>query len=184
MRGSAFPDMPFSQEISFPCELALRTTPNGPRLFRHPIREIALLRKGHDTWSDLTVKAGETLPLEPGGELFHIQAEVDIPEGAKLKLNIRGVPITLTSKTIESGSSTGAVQDHIKFLEILVDRASVEAFINRGEISSTRFVLPTESGLSLKAVGGSVAIRSLRIHKLKSAWTGAVRLSPQASNTP
>ena len=46
MRGSAFPDMPFNQQVSFPCELTLRSTPNGPRIFREPIREIELLHKG------------------------------------------------------------------------------------------------------------------------------------------
>ena len=73
MRGSAFPDMPFNQQVSFPCELTLRTTPNGPRIFREPIREIALLHKGQDTWTNRTLKADEVLPLEPAGRLFQLK---------------------------------------------------------------------------------------------------------------
>ncbi len=46
-----------------------------PRVFREPIREIALLHNGQDTWTNRTLKANEVLPLEPSGRLFHIQAE-------------------------------------------------------------------------------------------------------------
>jgi fructan beta-fructosidase len=174
MHGSSFPDMPFNQQVSFPCELTLRSTANGLRLFREPIREIALLHNGQDTWSNRTLKASEVLPLEPSGRLFHLQAEISIPEGARLTFNIRGVPLVLTSKTIESGASPAAVADQIKTVEILVDRASLETFVNRGEISSTRFILPNENGLSVKAEGGPVTIQSLTVYHLNSAWTDGI----------
>jgi sucrose-6-phosphate hydrolase SacC (GH32 family) len=171
MRFSHFPDMPFNQQVSFPCELTLRSTPNGPRIFREPIREIELLHNGQDAWTNRTLKANEVLPLEPSGQLFHILAEVSIPEGAKLTFNLRGVPLVLTSNTVESGTRPTAASGQIKSVEILVDRASIETFVNRGEISSTRFVLPSENGLSVKAEGGSVTIQSLTVYLLKSAWT-------------
>jgi len=171
MRGSSFPDMPFNQQVSFPCELTLRSTPNGPRVFRNPIWEIALLHNGQDTWTNRTLKAGEVLPLEPSGRLFHILAEVGISEGARLIFNIRGIPLALTSKTFESGSRPAAVADRVKTIEVLVDRTSIEAFVNRGEISCTRFVLPKENGLSLKAEGGPATIQSLAVYPLNSTWT-------------
>ena len=170
LRGSAFPDMPFNQQVSFPCELTLRNTKNGPRIFREPIREIAGLHRGQDKWTNRTLKANEALRLEPSGRLFHIQGEVRIPDTAKLTFRIRGIPLVLTAKTIESGAPAADVADQIKTVEILVDRTSIEAFVNRGEISSTRFVLPKENGLSLKAEGGPVAIQSLTVYKLSSAW--------------
>ena len=170
MREPSFPDMPFNQQISFPCTLTLRGTPNGLRVFRQPIREIAVLHNGQDTWTNRTLSANQVLPLEPSGRLFHIQAEVSIPAGAKLVFNIRGAPVILTSKTVESGSSPASVFDQIRAVEILVDRASIETFVNQGEISSTRFVLAKENGLSVKAEGGTVALRSLTIYQLKSAW--------------
>jgi levanase/fructan beta-fructosidase len=173
MRGASFPDMPFNQQITFPCELTLRSTPKGLRVFREPIREIALLHNGRDSWTNRTLNANQVLPLEPSGQLFHIQAEVSIPEGAKLTFNIRGIPVVLTSKTVESGHNPASVLDRIKTVEILVDRASIEAFVNRGEISSTRFALPKENGLSVKAEGGTVTIQSLTVHPLNSAWNDA-----------
>ena len=174
MRGSSFPDMPFNQQVSFPCELTLRSTPNGPRVFRNPIREIALLHNGQDTWTNRTIKANEVLPLEPSGRLFHIVTEVGIPDGARLIFNIRGIPLVLTSKTFESGSRPAAVADRIKTIEILVDRTSIETFVNRGEISCTRFVLPKENGLSVKAGGGPATIQSLAVYPLNSAWADGI----------
>jgi sucrose-6-phosphate hydrolase SacC (GH32 family) len=152
----------------------LRSTPNGPRIFREPIKEIALLHNGQDSWTNHILNANDVLPLEPSGRLFHIRAEVNIPSGARLTFNIRGVPVILTSKTVESGTSPASVFDQIKTVEILVDRTSIEIFVNQGEISSTRFVLPHENGLSVKAEGGSVTIQSLTVYQLNSAWKDGI----------
>jgi len=114
------------------------------------------------------------LPLEPSGRLFHIRAEVNIPPGARLTFNIRGVPVILTSKTVESGTSPASVFDQIKTVEILVDRTSIETFVNQGEISATRFVLPHENGLSVKAEGGSVTLQILTVYQLNSAWKDGI----------
>ena len=172
MREPSFPDMPFNQQISFPCELTLHSTSNGLRVFRKPIREIALLHNGQETWTNRTLQADQVLPLESGGQLFHLRADVSIPAGAKLIFNLRGVPVVLTSKSIESGHSPAPVIDQIRTVEILVDRASIEAFVNQGEVSSTRFALPNENGLSVKAEGGSARIESLTVYSLHSAWKG------------
>ena len=116
------------------------------------------------------MRADEVLPLEPSGQLFHIRAEVNIPTGARLTFNLRGITVILTSNTIQSATSPAPVLDRIKMVEFLVDRTSVETFVNHGEISATRFVLPHENGLSVKAEGGTVTIHSLTVHSLNSAW--------------
>ena len=170
MRSPGFPEMPFNQQISFPCELTLHSTPEGLRVFRQPIREIALLHAGQDTWTNRNLRANEELRLQPSGRLFHLQAQLSISEGAKAHFNIRGVPVILTSRTLESGHRPALVIGQVKTVEMLVDRASIETFVNQGEISSTRFVLPQENGLSVKAEGGTVHIESLIIYRLKSAW--------------
>jgi fructan beta-fructosidase len=170
MRFSQFPDMPFNQEVTFPCELTLRTTPRGLRLFREPIREIALLHDGQDSWTNRTLKRDESLPLEPAGRLFHIRAEFNVPDGASLVFTIRGTPVVLTPNSIESAGRTAPVPTPVKRVEFLVDRTSIEAFVNRGEVSLTRFVLPKDNGLSVTARGGSVTLNRLVIYPLRSAW--------------
>jgi len=170
MRGADFVDMPFSQMISFPCVLSLRNTPAGPRVFRKPIAEIATLHRTQDTWNDLTLRSGQSLPLRPAGQSFHIVAEVEIPDGAKLVFQALGNSVAATAKTLESGHHPASVQGQIQKLELLIDRTSIEAFVNDGEISSTRFCLPRGNGLSLRAEGGPVKIRSLNVFSLDSIW--------------
>lgn len=173
MRFSAFPDMPFSQQVTFPCELTLRTTAKGLRLFRRPIREIETLQAGRDEWRDRALAAKQVLPLEPEGRQFHVKADVEIAEGAKLTFNVRGVPITLTPTGVSSGGRSGSVAERVRSVELLVDTASVETFVNDGEVSLTRFVLPKENGLSVKAEGGQVTVRSMEVYPLRSAWSAA-----------
>jgi len=170
MRGSDFPEMPFSQQISFPCELTLHSTPDGPRIHREPIPEIAKLHSERQSWNDRALKDGEEFSLASAGETFHIKAEVSIPQGSEITFNIRGVPVTLTSTTAVSGNPPVAVMGQVNTIEILVDRASIELFVNHGEVSSTRFVLPKENGLSVKAGKGAVTIHSLEVYRLKSIW--------------
>jgi sucrose-6-phosphate hydrolase SacC (GH32 family) len=111
------------------------------------------------------------LPLEPDGRLFHLQAEVNIPEGSKLVFNVRGIPVTLTSTTLEAGGRPARTMEPVSTIELLVDRTSIETFVNRGEVSLTRFVIPKEDGLSAKAEGGPIVLRSLTVFPLKPAWS-------------
>jgi sucrose-6-phosphate hydrolase SacC (GH32 family) len=170
MRGSNFPDMPFSQQISFPCELTLRNTPKGLRVYRKPIAEITSLHQTPDTWMNRTLQANHELALEPSGRLFHIKATLDIAEGAKAIFNLRGNQVVLTAKTVQSGNPAVEVFDKVQTVEMLVDVGSIETFVNDGEISSTRFALPRENKISVKAEGGAVQLKSLEVYPLESAW--------------
>ncbi|MCF7675660.1 MAG: glycoside hydrolase family 32 protein [Akkermansiaceae bacterium] len=170
MRGSDFKDMPFSQQVSFPCELTLHQTPAGLRLFRQPIRELEMLHQTEKQLNHRELDDGEELSLAPAGELFRIQAEVSIPEGARLSFNLRGYPVVLTSNTAESGTGAHTVQEAVRTVEILIDRASVEVFVNHGELSITRNFRARQDGLSVTAEGSGVLIRSMAIHPLMSIW--------------
>ena len=170
MREGVYPDMPFNQQISFPCECTLRTTPHGIRLFRQPVKEIALLQSTPDVWTHQTLIDGKVLQLKTSGDLFRILAKITVPPEATLKFNVLGSELIVTSNAIESGEARAQVFDVVRTLEILVDRTSIEAFLNEGEISSSRCILPTQSGVSITAEQGAVTIHSLTIYPLKSIW--------------
>lgn len=170
MRGSDFPDMPFNQQVSFPCELTLRTTSAGPRLFREPVAEISKLHLREKSWRNQELHEGQIMLLEPSADLLRIKADLIIPAKSKLVFKLRGVPMTLTSKTVEAGSKPTEVLNEVQSVEILLDRASIETFVNKGEVSSTRFMLPKENGISISAEGGPITIRSLTVYRLKSSW--------------
>lgn len=170
MRGGEFPNMPFNQMISFPCQLTLQGTPDGLRVFRQPIAELATLHRSSEHWSAVTIPSGGTLPLAPNGQLYHLEAEVNLTDDARLIFDLRGMTVVLTRHTLASGHAPATVPGEVQHIEILLDRTSIETFINAGEISSTRFILPSKEGLSLRVEGGSVRIQSLSLHTLNSAW--------------
>jgi levanase/fructan beta-fructosidase len=173
MRFSHFPEMPFSQQITFPCELSLHGTADGLRIYRNPIKEIETLHLLPDEWRDKSLRAGRTLPLEPGGRQFHIKAEVEVPMGSKLTFQIRGVPVTFDVNSVTSGKRSASAIRMVSKIEMLVDTASIETFVNDGEVSFTQFVLPHENGISVKAEGGPATIKSLTVWPLRSAWDRA-----------
>lgn len=170
MRGAFFPGMPFNQEISFPCELTLHSTPEGPRIHRQPIKELEMLHGKPTTFGERVLTDGETMPLAAKGDLYRLKAEVDISAGATLVFLLRGESVALSAKDLTSGDAHGKVRDRVRTVEILLDRASIETYVNEGELSSTRYALPKGEGLSLKADGGQVTIRSLTLTPLKSVW--------------
>ena len=72
MNGGAYPQMPFNQQMSTPCELTLHRTPEGLRLSRWPAREIAALHGRPQTWRNLTLKPGANpLPRAVGRTVGH-----------------------------------------------------------------------------------------------------------------
>ena len=94
-----------------------------------------------------------------------------ISPGAKLIFDIRGQRITLTATSLSVDRRSATVQEEVKTAELLVDTASIETFINDGELSLTKFAIFAENGLSVKVEGGSVVIRSMNVYPLHSAWT-------------
>lgn len=175
MRGPSFLGMPFNQQVTFPCELTLRTTAQGVRLFREPIKEIALLHRDASAWTNRALRAGELLLLDPSAQFIHIKATVKLSDSAKLILNLRGNTMTLTATTIESGDKPQTFANGLRQIELLLDRASIETFLNGGEVSHTRWVLSKQNGISMKAEGAAVEIQSLTLHTLNSMWDAALK---------
>jgi sucrose-6-phosphate hydrolase SacC (GH32 family) len=170
MRFSYFPDMPFSQQLTFPSEVTLRNTPKGPRLFRNPIKEIELLHSNEDHWQDDMILAGKHLPLRPEGQLFHIKGQLQFAPGTRAILRVRGVDIVLDGKQASLGSYRCECRNKIQDFEVLVDRTSLELYVNGGEQSITAFQLMHENGLSLRAENGDVRVLSLEVYPLRSSW--------------
>ncbi len=170
MNGGTYPGMPFNQQVTFPRELTLRATAAGPRLFRKPIRELDTLHEREDTWTNRTLNAGQTLPLAPAGDLFLLQGDVTIADGATLTVNVRGTKVVLSRQTMACGTKPVPLSTALASFELLVDRTSVETFANDGEASMSKCFLPTESGISIKATGGRVVLKTLKLVHLKSAW--------------
>jgi fructan beta-fructosidase len=169
MSGGVYPGMPFNQQMTFPREFTLRSTPAGPRLYREPIREIAQLHGAEADWLKRDLAQDAQMNLRGAGECFHLQAEVRIPAGTTLTLHLCGTDLKLTHDGMECGAKAG-VTGELTYVEVLVDRTSIEAFANHGEVSLSRCMLPMREGISLDCRGGPATLDSLKIFDVRSAW--------------
>jgi sucrose-6-phosphate hydrolase SacC (GH32 family) len=169
MRGADFPDMPFNQEISFPCELTLRTTAQGLKLFRQPIKELATLHESHRSWSHLNLEPNRPLTLTESGDLYQIDADVELPAGATLTFDLRGTHVTLTANSLQSGGDPIHFNEPLKHVQILLDRGSVEVFLNHGELSYTKYALGNTEGIRVSSEGRTI-LHSVQLYRLKSIW--------------
>jgi len=172
----ATPGMPFNQCMLFPCEVTLRTTEDGIRMFAEPAREIERLHQQAYRWTEEALTPEGNLPAQVTGDLFHIRGRFEIGASGGLDLVIRGVPVAYDAQKQELSCKgkmaplrpiEGTIQ-----LEVLVDRTSIEIFGNRGRVYMPIGVIPADNdrSLQLHAKGGSARIRSLEVYRLRSAW--------------
>ena len=184
MNGGSYPQMPFNQQMSFPCTLTLHTTPDGLRMYRSPVREIAALQASKTRWSNLTLHA-DTNPLKAFvGELWDIQLECDLQDATAFGLRVRGEDIRyhVKEKTLTCLGRTAPLEpvgNRVK-LRILVDRTSLEVFGNDGRISMTSCFLPRQKarGLEIYSIDGDIKILSMSVAPLRSAWRRAAPKTP------
>lgn len=99
MRGGKYPRMPFNQQMSFPCELTLRTFPEGIRLCRTPVREVEKLYRQTQHWQKLVLRPGDNPLRKIEGELFDIRADLVPGHAAEVVLKVRGEPIRYEART-------------------------------------------------------------------------------------
>jgi sucrose-6-phosphate hydrolase SacC (GH32 family) len=180
MRGGKYPRMPFNQQMSFPCEVTLRTTPEGPRLFRWPVRGIESLYLAAPRNVNAPIGAGRADPLaDLTGDCFDLTANLVPPRGeeGEITLLVYGHPLTYRAATHEltflktSMPLRPGPDGHVP-VRLLVDRTSLEVFAGEGlSIMSCCFVpKPGAPPLALDAEGGAAGVKLLSVHPLTSAW--------------
>jgi sucrose-6-phosphate hydrolase SacC (GH32 family) len=178
MAKGKFPDMPFNQQMSIPCELTLRTTPEGIRLFRVPVKEIKNIRGQKKTWKKKDIKPGQDLLAGTKAELFEIRTAIELGSAKQVALNLRGHELLYdVDKKELSCKGREAKLEPVKgriFLHILVDRTSIEIFANRGRVSMFYSfpIDPQNRSVGLFARGGDAKLRKLNLWHLKSIWPG------------
>jgi hypothetical protein len=173
--GEPWPDMPFNQQMSFPTELKLVGTTEGLRLTRNPLHEIEKLRAGKFEEEDLEIPETKPVELPLKGGLYDIQMKLRLESAkeagirvgdAEVCVNVLEQSISCLGKTAHVGLAGEALD-----IRILVDRTSLEVFVNGGLVSMTSYrkVGTTDSKISLFARGGD-ASAEIEAYRLRSAW--------------
>ena len=177
MRGGKYPDMPFNQQLTFPCVLSLRSIQDKMILCRYPIEEITQLYKKEHEWENIEVGNGNTLLSGIKGDLFDIEIEFDPAESDALGFKIHGHDVQYTTKTEKVVSRRThpmpvKLNNGLIHLRILVDRTSIEVYCNHGAITGANCILPIPAGPppQLYINGGNASIKSLKVRELKSIW--------------
>jgi fructan beta-fructosidase len=166
------PGMPFNQMMTFPCQLTLRTTPEGIRMFAQPVKEIETLRAGSQVRQDVALAADKPLSVPVSGDLFDIRAEFRAGPAKAFGLSIGGRKIVYDAaqKTLE-GMPLLPVDGTIR-IQLLVDRPSLEICGNQGRVYQTREFRAAGPVQAVQAWSEGAATRLIRleVHELKSAW--------------
>ena len=174
MRGGEYPRMPFNQQMSFPCELSLRKTSDGVRLYRLPVPEIESLYKETTEFRDMLLDIGQDLDTGIIAGLLDIEVEVELSSGASFSVIVHGRFIICGSEQITCLGNTAplALKDGIIHFRLLIDRTSIELFGNHGEVSMSSCFLPEREFTSVqcRADSAPVYVKSLIVHRLCSAW--------------
>ncbi len=184
MRDGKFPGMPFNGQMSFPCELSLKKVNDKIRLIRKPVKEIELLHGKNYNWENKNIIPGldENLIKKVKGDCFHITATLDIKTsdmfgfmirtgrksaGAELLYNVKKGTLSCLGKTVSLNPIDGKI-----YLEVLVDRSSIEVFCNKGiAVLSGCFVPDAKSeGMLLFTQGGELMVDQLDINEINSVW--------------
>ena len=176
MAGGRYPGMPFNQQMTVPRVLTLRSTPEGIRLFMEPVEEIEKLRGKEHAFKDLPLEPGQNPLADLSGELFDVEAEIELAEAKSVTFDVRGqkVEYSVAEKRLTAlgrAAPLEPVAGRIK-LRILIDRTSVEVFANDGRVQLASCFLPSaeNKGLALSATGGTAKVKSLSVWELKSSW--------------
>ena len=175
MRGGQYPNMPFNQQMNFPCECTLKTFPEGIRMCRVPVREIEKLRTKDHKWTDVTITPVENLLSGINGELLDIDAVIDVADVEEIGFKLHGQTISYATKdqTLTSlGRSAKLVPvDNRLSLRVLLDRSSIEVYADQGKVVISNCFVPGEDhSIELYTRGGNAKIVSMNVHELKSSW--------------
>lgn len=179
-----WPEMPFSGQLTFPVELALRKISTGIFLTRQPVREIEKLYGKQLEWKDEKLIPGinKNLIKKAQGDCFRIKGRFDLKNcdsfgfmlrvgkknpGIELLYNVKRQTLSLM------GHSIGlAPLDNKISLDILIDRASAEVYANGGIASISSLIFPEENDRDFVLFnnGGELLVEEMTITEIKSPW--------------
>ena len=175
--GITFSGMPFNQQMTIPCELTLRTTPDGVRLFAEPVAELSKLHGRKHAWSNLPLKPADNPLADVHGDLFDINTQnSDVTGVSEVMFQLRGIPIRydITKQEISCDklkAPLAATGGKLR-LRLLLDRGSIEIFGAGGRVALSQRVQPGSSNhtLELTSQGGAARIEKLEVYEMNSAW--------------
>ncbi len=161
------PGMAFNQLQSIPSELTLRSTADGPRLCRTPVKELKSLRKGGNR---------ATAVKDFRGELIELRAEFEPGDAKSIEFHVRGAKIAydvVNQLVSVNGSEAPApLIDGKQSIIVYVDKTVLEVFASGG-LTYVPFPFipkPADQSVSIEEKGGRVKMKTMELFELESMW--------------
>ncbi|MBF0196194.1 MAG: glycoside hydrolase family 32 protein [Planctomycetes bacterium] len=173
--------MPFDQQMSIPTELSLKTTSEGIRLFRWPVREIKSLHAKTKSIAKTSLKDLNVTMSKINSSLFDCSMEI-IPQG-DLVFDFCGIEIKyyhdkqfLQPTIIKQGyykhkKLPALLKNGVLKMRALVDVASVELFMADGEAVGSYLGITNKNkpNIQIKGKENTQVLRA-QMNTLKSIW--------------
>jgi len=172
-----FPELRFSQGMTLPMELSLKTTPDGIRLFTYPVKEINALRGAPivDLKNPTFAQAKAAIEALNGPETKWLDIVMEYKQGPDGKLTLRA------DGTLQANTHGDFLQEKDKQpftpaahgeLRVLVDTAIIDCYLDQGRRTSVKRrpvdkIGTTELQLEKQ---GDLEITSLKIYPMQSIW--------------
>ena len=172
------PGMNYTQAMSVPLELKLRTMPDGPRLCSWPVRELDSLRTGVPvTIKDQPLNEGEDPLARVKNGPLDLDLNIDLLRSAGFELTLQGVPIRYDARRgvlscMNVSTTLAPAHGHLHW-RVLSDVNTLEIFAQEGRIVIPQVLSPTRSNpdqIGLRSLGGMARITSLELNSLSSIW--------------
>jgi len=184
LRGSQHDGNGWIGQTTFPSELSLKRFHNGVFLIRQPLSEIKKIQGKGQRWESVNLIPGinKNLIKKVKGDRVHIKGEFDLKTcdsfgfmlrmgkksgGTELIYNVRRQTLSILGQTIPLEPVDNKI-----YLEILLDRSSLEVYANNGRavLSATFFPAPDAINYLLYNTGGELMVDKLEIHEIKQIW--------------
>lgn len=180
--GITFPGLPFNQQMTIPVELTLRSTPEGPRMFAWPVKEVEAQQGGYALATSLSIdrlrvssdqKASNILAGGAQLELFDFTCEWELQQAEKVTMTFCGTPVTYDAKakklTCQNVTANVEARNGRLPLRVIGDRGSLEIFANKGEVAISVGYKPSETdrALNVSTVGGTAILHQPNVGDLR-----------------
>ncbi|MDB6128385.1 MAG: hypothetical protein JWM35_2281 [Verrucomicrobia bacterium] len=171
------------QMMTFPCDIALVSTPSGPRLRWQPVGEIETLYGKKAVRHDLALGDGPQSFSASLGRHLDVRAEILPGDAKEVEINVCGIPIVFHPEskelTVPGYSLTLTLPEKFLQLRVLLDVGSLEIFADGGLVYLP-VTVPAPAGNEttfVAARGGSARARLLDVREIKSIWPKAAPLA-------
>jgi len=164
--------MPWNQQMSFPSTMELRTTENGIKLFRNPIKEIENLYTKTYSYNNKSINFINRSLARISPELIDLSLNFKPIENDEFKINIRGQEIIYKNQNfIFQDTTVPAKQRNGKTsIRVLLDRSSIEIYVNEGENIMTTYAVSNKKNKDVSISSNRNMRINLELNELKSSW--------------